>query len=285
MPIMPRMDGTIPSIRPDLHVFYVFDTSGSMKNKPIGVLNRAMDMTVNTLRQVAAQNIDAKIKIAVLSFDSACHWLNPAGPEPLENFVWQDLFTAGKREVGAALRELDSKLSRSAFLDSTTSTLPPVIIFVTNGFATDDYEKELGHILHNQWFAQATRVGFAIGSNPDTQMVAKLAGSAEAVIRTNDFGVFARLLCSVSVSAITMAGNSHTRNSMVSVWANIMTDLGMSGVAENDVSVGFAYEETLKVFDPLSSGDSINWIDDGYDDLIDWPYPSGVRGFDERIGS
>ena len=257
---MPNMDGLGAVMRPDLHVFYVLDTSGSMQNKPIGVLNRAMDETVDALRQVAAHHSDANVKIAVLEFNSTCRWINPAGPEYLDDFFWQDLAAAGKTEVGAALRELDSKLSRNAFLSSMTSAFLPVIIFMTDGFATDDYEPALSHILQNKWFAKATRVGFAIGRNPDTEMIAKLVGSSEAVIRTDDLGVFARLLRFVSVSASTLAGNSHTRDQEVSGKEAVKMGLGMSGINEDVVRPDFVYEETPYTdFPSDSAGNGFTW--------------------------
>lgn len=257
---MPNMSGLGTVMRPDLHVFYVLDTSGSMQNKPIGVLNRAMEETVDALRQVAAHHSDANVKIAVLEFNSTCRWINPSGPEYLEDFFWQDLDAAGKTEVGAALRELDSKLSRNAFLDSMTSAFLPVIIFMTDGFATDDYDRELKRILRNKWFAKATRVGFAIGRNPDTEMIAKLVGSSEAVIRTEDLSVFARLLRFVSVSASTLAGNSHTRDQEVSGKEAVKMGLNMSGVAQEDVRAGVTYEETpYTEFDSDSSGGTFTW--------------------------
>lgn len=257
---MPEM-GTLGAVmRPDLHVFYVLDTSGSMQNKPIGVLNRAMENTVDALRQVAARNSDANVKIAVLEFNSTCRWINPDGPEYLEDFFWQDLAAAGKTEVGAALRELDSKLSRNQFLNSMTSAFLPVIIFMTDGFATDEWSPALERIMHNKWFAKATRVGFAIGRNPDTEMIAKLVGSSEAVIRTDDLGVFARLLRFVSVSASTLAGNSHTRDQEVSGKEAVKMALDMTGVEHDDVSAGFTYEETPYTdFGPSSSGDGLTW--------------------------
>ncbi len=241
---MPHMDDLGAMMRPDLHVFYVLDTSGSMQNKPIGVLNRAMESTVDALKQVAAHHSDANVKIAVLEFNSTCRWINPNGPEYLDDFFWTDLVAAGKTEIGAALRELDSKLSRSAFLNSMTSAFLPVIIFMTDGFATDDYERELQKIMRNRWFSKATRVGFAIGRNPDTEMIAKLVGSSEAVIRTDDLGVFARLLQFVSVSSTTLAGNSHTRDAEISGAEAVRVGINMT-----DIDPG----EVIPVMDPIEN--------------------------------
>lgn len=240
---MPNRDSLGAAMRPDLYVFYVLDTSGSMQNKPIGVLNRAMDETVDALRQMAALNSDANVKIAVLEFNSTCRWIQPRGPEDLEDFFWQDLSAAGKTEVGAALKELDSKLSRNGFLNSMTSAFLPVIIFMTDGYATDNYESELAKALQNKWFAKATRVGFAIGRNPDVEMIAKLVGSSEAVIRTEDLGVFARLLRFVSVSASTLAGNSHTRDMEVNGAEAVSRGLAAAGISRDSVSADIDYRE------------------------------------------
>lgn len=270
---MPHMDDLGAVMRPDLHVFYVLDTSGSMQNKSIGVLNRAMEQTVDALKQVAAHHSDANVKIAVLEFNSSCRWVNPQGPEYLEDFFWQDLAAAGKTEVGAALRELDSKLSRSAFLSSMTSAYLPVIIFMTDGFATDDYERELQKIMRNKWFAKATRVGFAIGRNPDTEMIAKLVGSSEAVIRTDDLGVFARLLRFVSVSASTLAGNSHTRDQEITGTEAVHRALDMADVNQADVSSGLPKNGSWNTpavptpgggwgFGDSSGGGSFTWNND-----------------------
>ncbi len=240
---MPRTDSRGGAMRPELHVFYVLDTSGSMRGNPIGRLNRAMEETVTAMQQVAAHNSNAQVKIAVLEFNSTCRWIQPAGPEDLEDFFWQDLAASGLTCVGAALRELNDKLSRNAFLSSMSGAYLPVIVFMTDGFANDDYEPELQRILQNRWFAKATRVGFAIGKNPDTEMIAKLTGDSEAVIRTDDLGVFARLLRFVSVSASTLASNSHTADSSVSGAEAVRVALGNAGMSTQQVNPDFVYHE------------------------------------------
>lgn len=73
---MPRIDevGTVP--RKDLHIFYVLDTSGSMADEgKIGMLNRAMEETLDALQDVAKHNGDANLKIAVMEFNTGCNGL------------------------------------------------------------------------------------------------------------------------------------------------------------------------------------------------------------------
>jgi uncharacterized protein YegL len=158
-----------------------------MTGEPIATLNRAMEETIKALGEVAKQQkSDSKLKIAVLSFDSTCRWMQPLGPEEAEDFVWSDLSAGGMTYMGEALGELDSKLSRSAFLSGIAGNYLPIIIFMTDGYATDDYKKALDKIRENPWFKRGTKIGFAIGDDPDTDMIAEIVGNPEAVLRTDD---------------------------------------------------------------------------------------------------
>ena len=94
--------------RRELTVFYVLDTSGSMTGAPISTLNRAMEETIEVLKD--QKNSDAKLKIAVLEFNSGCKWVQPAGPEEMEDFFWEDLEAGGLTDVGDSLKELDDKI-------------------------------------------------------------------------------------------------------------------------------------------------------------------------------
>jgi uncharacterized protein YegL len=188
-----------------LTVFYVLDTSVSMEGAPIAALNRAMVETIKALGELAKQQkSDCKLKIAVLSFNSTCRWMQPLGPEEAENFVWEDLQAGGLSNIGEALEELDSKLSRSAFLSDPSGNYLPLMIFMTDGYANDDYKKALNKIRENTWFKLGTKIGFAIGDDPDTGMIAEIVGDPEAVLRTDDLEEFAREIKFRSIGPLTI---------------------------------------------------------------------------------
>lgn len=207
MPIISEYDKTP---RRELHVFYVLDTSGSMSGTAIATLNNAMTETVEVIRQQAKSNADALVKIAVLEFNSGCRWLQPQGPEEMEDFIWKDLKAGGLTDMGSALKELDSKLSRHAFLNSMTGAYLPVIIFMTDGYATDDYKKALEQIRKNRWFERGTKIGFAVGEEADIGMIAEIVGNIEAVAQTDDLELFARMLKFASVTATMLCSQSQT---------------------------------------------------------------------------
>lgn len=199
---MPRIDevGTVP--RKDLHIFYVLDTSGSMADEgKIGMLNRAMEETLDALQDVAKHNGDANLKIAVMEFNTGCKWITDNGPENMADFEWEDLKAGGLTDIGDALDELDNKMSTHAWLNSMMGALMPVIIFMTDGYATDDWEKKLDKVRENRWFRRATKIGFALGNDADKKMIASVVGNSEAVIQTNDLEVFKKLIRIISVTS------------------------------------------------------------------------------------
>ena len=207
---MPSTGALGKSARKELHVFYVLDTSGSMYGASISALNHAVEETTEALKTLAQSNGDADLKIAVLEFNSGCKWITSNGPESVEDFEWEYLEAGGMTDIGAALRELDSKLSRHAFLKSVVGALMPVIVFMTDGFATDNYETALEEIRQNKWFSHGTKIGFAIGDDADVQMLSSVVGNSEAVIKTTDLDLFKRLMRFVSVRASMIASQSHT---------------------------------------------------------------------------
>ncbi|MBQ9492278.1 MAG: VWA domain-containing protein [Oscillibacter sp.] len=208
---MPTTNELTDMPRKDLHIFYVLDTSGSMEGTKISALNHAMDETIEVLRTISKQNGDARLKIAVLSFNTGAEWITKNGPEYLEeHFEYEYLEAGGLTDMGAALDELNSKLSQHEFLGSMMGALMPVIIFMTDGYATDNYEEALDNIRQNRWFARGTKIGFALGEDADVKMISSIVGNSEAVIRVTDNELFRRLMRFVSVTSSMVRSRSST---------------------------------------------------------------------------
>ncbi len=213
---MPNLGNFTAAPRRELHVFYVLDTSGSMYGEKISALNHAMEECTDALTTLAKSNGDAKLRIGVLEFNSGCNWVIPNGTEPLEDYEYEYLTTGGMTDIGSALSELNQKLSRHQFLNSMTGAFMPVIIFMTDGFATDDYKDSLEEIRKNRWFARAIKIGFALGDDADKNMIAEIVGNSEAVIKTTDLNMFRRMMRFVSVTASMLQSTSHTSETGIS---------------------------------------------------------------------
>lgn len=199
-----------PTPRKDLHVFYILDTSKSMKEDgKIETLNAAMKETLEALQAEAKKNADAKLHAAVMEFNSGANWITQHGPEALEeDFIWTPLSTGGLTDLGAALTELNAKLSKKTWLDSMTGALMPILIFMTDGQPTDNYRKGLELIRKNKWFLESTKIGFAIGEDADERVIAEVVGNREAVIKTTDLDEFRKLLVFVSVRTSLLVSTS-----------------------------------------------------------------------------
>ena len=264
---MPKITNLEEAPRKELHVFYVLDTSGSMEGTKISALNHAMEECTEALATLAKSNGDAKLKIAVMEFNSTVRWVTAHGPEDMEDFEWEYLKCGGLTEVGAALMELDKKLSRHEYLKSMTGALMPVIIFMTDGWATSEsysYEDALEKIRQNKWFKRGTKIGFAIGDEADLKMISEVVGNSEAVIKTTDLELFKRLMKFVTVTASMLVSQSHTTETAVggeAIIKDAKKELGLS----DDITPDLADYEYDK--EPEDTADS---ADDAWDDDDEW---------------
>lgn len=256
---MPGMNDFTETPRKALPIFYLLDTSGSMSGVPIGTLNSAMGETMEALKDVAKNNADAMLKIGVLEFNTNVKWMNAKGLEDVEDFFYEDLEAGGMTSMGEALKELDSKLSRHAFLDSIAGNLMPIIIVMSDGYANDDYKKYLDKIRGNRWFKRATKIAFAIGDDADLQMLAEVVGDSEAVIRTSDMTAFAKMIKFVSVTSSMLVSTSSTTATEVKA-----SDIVDQVIQENDsTNVETASDLGITVAgDPNDSSDDDGWGDD-----------------------
>lgn len=196
----------------ELHVFYVLDTSGSMNGAPIAALNDAMRETVRELADISQASSDAKLKLAVMEYNSNCRWVTQGdnGLESVEDFIWVDLQANGLTALGAALTELNRQLSRNAMMKSDTGNKVPVIIFMSDGLPNDNWEQPLAELKNNKWYKAAIKIAFALSDNADASVLAQVVNDPEAVIKTSELSAFKNMIRITSVTASLAASTSRT---------------------------------------------------------------------------
>lgn len=186
----------------NVYIFFVLDTSGSMMGAPITILNFAMKETIVLLREEMRKRVDVNLKIAVLEFNSNCKWLF-SEPKNIYRVSWKNLEAVGLTDIGSALVQLNLKMSGNAFFNSEEDVYIPIIVFVSDGAATDDYEKELVRIQqNNKWFQRATKIGIAYGNCADVKMLTEIVGNNQAVVHTCNLDVFRKKIKELSVFAV-----------------------------------------------------------------------------------
>jgi uncharacterized protein YegL len=161
-------------------LFLLIDTSGSMEGEKIGIVNNTIREVLPELRDIGGSDVD--LKVAALSFSSGCKWLN-AEPVSVDAFQWNNLSADGVTDLGAALRELNLKMSKNTYLKAPSASVAPAIFLLSDGQPTDDYEDALKTLQNNNWYKYAIRVALAIGGDDtDKAVLAKFTGNSEAVI-------------------------------------------------------------------------------------------------------
>lgn len=200
---MSLLERSAPAPRRKMTIFYLVDTSGSMSGEKIGTVNAAMEEAITIdLPELSKANDDAEICVAIMKFDTGCSWVTPiSGPIRIGDVIWNDLEADGVTDLGAALSELNDKLSRSSFLESQTGAYAPVILLISDGFPNDNWEKALTVLKTNNWFKHAIKIAIAIGSDADKDVLAKFAGTSEAVIEVYDKHRLKALIRKISVRA------------------------------------------------------------------------------------
>ena len=190
-----------------LVLFFLIDTSGSMKGTKIGELNTAMEELIPEIRRVGEADTD--VKIAVLNFSSGCSWMYTQ-PISIEDFEWTRLTAGGITDMGAAFNELADKLSRNNFLNAPSLSFAPVIFLMTDGYPTDDYKSGIEKLRKNSWYKYALKVALGIGKEANDNMLAEFTESADTVVHAYSGGQLASLIKKVAVTSSQIGSKSMT---------------------------------------------------------------------------
>lgn len=209
---MSNLTDRAPIARRTMVLFFIFDTSYSMDGNKIGALNQAIHEVIPMLGDISANNADAEIKIAALKFSSGCEWVFDE-PKPADEFIWTDKKTDGMTDLGAACIELNKKLSRKKFLNEVKGSYEPVLILLSDGYPTDDYENGLKKLEQNKWYKAALKFAIAIGNDADKNTLEKFTKSKEAVITVHNVHALKTMIRVVSVNTSEFASKSKAGSS------------------------------------------------------------------------
>lgn len=200
-----------PTARRVLNIFTLVDCSGSMMGEKIAALNDAMRNVVPIVAEISANNPDAEIRMASYAFGAKPHWITTS-PVEASMFSWTDLEADGWTPMGQTCEELNDKLShKHGFLKNASGSYAPVIIMLSDGCPTDDFNKGMAALNANNWFKHSTRIAIAIGNDADINVLKTFTGNSELVLRVHNIDalktaikvvvVTSSMVCSQSSSA------------------------------------------------------------------------------------
>jgi uncharacterized protein YegL len=172
---MAKRPGGPVAARP-LHFFWIADCSGSMSvDGKIQELNAAIREAIPHMREVAKEHDNAEVLVRVITFSSGAAW-HVAQPTVVSNFNWTDLSADGVTDMGRALRLVADALKPA---NMPERGLPPVLVLISDGQATDDFKGALQELMQQPWGKKAVRVAIAIGRDAVLEPLQDFIGNPE----------------------------------------------------------------------------------------------------------
>ncbi|MFZ0407457.1 MAG: VWA domain-containing protein [Cyanobium sp.] len=158
-----------------LHFIYLCDCSGSMQaNGKMQALNQAIRQSLPAMAEVARQNPEARVLVRAVSFAHQARW-HLAEPTPVDQLQnhWVDLQAEGLTAMGEALKLVAAAL-RTPPMEQRA--LPPVLVLISDGAPTDDFEDGLRTLMREPWAQKAVRLSIAVGHDADLETLQQFIG-------------------------------------------------------------------------------------------------------------
>lgn len=204
LPINP-FDDAEEIAKKSMVLFFLIDCSGSMGGSKIGTVNAVMEELIPEIRGIGGA--DADIKMAVLKFSGGSEWMY-SEPVSIDSFEWDPIDAENVTDLGSAFNELSAKLSRNEFMKSPSLSFAPVMILMSDGYPTDNFEKGLAELQKNRWYSAGIKAAVAIGEDADLDILARFTGNPDSVVTAHNGEALAKLIKFVAVTSSQIGSRS-----------------------------------------------------------------------------
>jgi len=157
-----------------LHFIWICDCSGSMGvDGKIQALNTAIREAIPPMQKATDENPNAEVLVRAIKFSNGAQW-HIAQATPALEFRWSDLTPGGETDLGQAL-----KMTAAEMANMPPRGLPPVLVLISDGQPTDDFNTGLQALLAQPWGKKAVRVAIAIGEDADLDVLQAFIANPE----------------------------------------------------------------------------------------------------------
>jgi uncharacterized protein YegL len=146
-----------------------------MEGEKIGQLNFAIREAIPAMQAAALENVNAEIIVRAVTFSSGARW-HVAQPTPVDQFSWTDITADGVTDMGHAFDLVTEQLKMPPM---SSRALPPVLVLLSDGYPTDDYQRPLTKLLNEPWGKRAVRLAIALGQDADVDVLQRFIGHSE----------------------------------------------------------------------------------------------------------
>ena len=170
-------------IRKPIHYIWICDCSESMQHGgKMSAVNNAIPRAIESIAQFGKDSKKAQIFMNALKFSCGAEWMYNDNI-PVESFQWENLNSEGITDLGEAFLRLANllKLQKDGG-KMPEKAYPPVLVLITDGYPTDDWETGLKELNKEFWAKNAVRLAFAL-EGADREVLREFIGGDEDNIK------------------------------------------------------------------------------------------------------
>jgi uncharacterized protein YegL len=146
-----------------------------------------------------------------MTFSSVAQWVYDLYLEKDVTSDWANLEASGLTNLGLALDELRRHLSfENGILSDLDNAYPPLVIFISDGSPTDNWEKPLRMLQENQNYQKSFKRVIAIGDDADKDVLTQFTGTNEAVFTVHNIEALKQIIRVVAVTSSQIGSKSST---------------------------------------------------------------------------
>jgi uncharacterized protein YegL len=184
----------------------------------IQALNNAIREAIPEMRRVADENPNAQVLVRVIKFSNGAQW-HLGQPTPVEDFKWTDLPADGLTDMGKALELIGEQLKIPPM---ASRALPPVLVLISDGEPSDDFNAGLKSLLSQQWGKRAVRIAIAIGDDANHEpLKAFIANPELPVLQANNAETLVRYIKWASTAVLQAASSPASQVKDAPVTGNV----------------------------------------------------------------
>ena len=178
------------------YYFWICDCSESMglKNRSNNLvkmdeINKAIPQAIAKIREYSKTNQKGQITMRTIKFSDTAEWMDKDSI-PVDQYMWKDLSADGITSLGAAFSKVAQALK--TIDDGGTmpkKAYPPVLVLITDGYPTDEWNKGFEELMDQFWAQEAVRIAIALeGADEDILRVfiGDVDDADKKLVRIND---------------------------------------------------------------------------------------------------
>ena len=185
-----------------LLVLFLVDATKSMEGQAISQVNVAIQELVSDLKEFALNN-NVDLKLAIMSFTNSIRWeMQPTDIQTCYDI--QKIETRpGLTQYGVIYHELNRMMKKGILLEEKGKQAAPVLILLTDGAPSDDYQYDLTELNKNGYFALANRSAVIMGeaaNDPNARAaVAEFVSNENQILTT---GMHTNIVQSIKLTTL-----------------------------------------------------------------------------------